>query len=147
MKNFLKNITGQEGQAMILTVLAIGGAIMGATAIAGLLMLYQINATTDVAHSSQAILAADSGVNWALFDQFCNVTTTASPISRCPGGGEQPLFTFADGATTTITCYDAAGTTTLCSTTSSLTAISIGSSLTSKRAFSLDFSGVSTSLP
>ncbi len=62
-----------SGQAMILTVLALGGTILGATTIAGLLMLYQIRQTADLANSAKAIFAADAGIEWALYDFTCNL--------------------------------------------------------------------------
>ena len=46
---------------MILTVLALGGAVLGATTVAGLLMLYQLRQTSDMANSARAIFAADAG--------------------------------------------------------------------------------------
>ena len=55
---------------MLIAVLTLGGAILGATTLAGLLMLYQIRATTDTENSAKAIFAADAGVNWALYSYF-----------------------------------------------------------------------------
>jgi hypothetical protein len=42
----------RSGQAMLIAVLALGGAILGATTVAGLLTLYQIRATTDTARAA-----------------------------------------------------------------------------------------------
>jgi hypothetical protein len=58
----------RSGQAMLIAVLSLGGAILGATTVAGLLTLYQIRATTDTANSAKAIFAADTGTEWALFN-------------------------------------------------------------------------------
>lgn len=136
----------RRGQAMLLATLALGGAILGATTIAGLLMLYQIRATTDSEHSAQAIFAADAGVEWAEFDFYCDATSTANPVSRCAGGTREqvlpgnPPGTLGNGATVDVTCYDASGiTTTTCSsaTTPAVSAIAKGNSLNSKRAFFL----------
>ena len=61
----------RSGQVMIITILVLGGAILSATTIAGLLMLYQIRQTTDIANSGRAIYAADAGIEWSLFKWFC----------------------------------------------------------------------------
>lgn len=136
---------------MLIVILALGGAILGATTIAGLLMTYQIRATTDSQHSAQAVFAADAGVEWALFDYYCDATSSANPVSRCVAGPrEQPALTaFGNGATSSVICYDQTGVTeVLCSETSTAaTAIAKGSSLDSRRAFLLDLTGFSTPLP
>lgn len=62
-----------SGQVMVLTVLALGGTLLGLTGIAGLLMVYQIRQATDLANSSKAIFAADAGIEWALYDFDCHV--------------------------------------------------------------------------
>jgi hypothetical protein len=59
-----------SGQVMILTVLMLGGTIVGATTIAGLLMLFQIRQTADIANSTKAFYAADSGIEWASYQMF-----------------------------------------------------------------------------
>jgi hypothetical protein len=77
-----RNLTSsslRSGQAMLIAILTLGGAILGATSLAGLLLLYQIRATTDSANSAKAIFAADSGVNWALYSFF------EPPASGQPG--------------------------------------------------------------
>lgn len=55
---------------MLLTVLALSGTILGATTIAGLLMLYQIRQSTDASNSTKAIYAADAGIEWELYRFF-----------------------------------------------------------------------------
>ena len=55
---------------MILTVLIVSGTILGATTIAGILMLNQIRQATNVEHSLQAIFAADAGLEWELYNNF-----------------------------------------------------------------------------
>lgn len=55
----------RSGQAMLLTVIALGGTLLGATTIAGLLMLYQIRQSTDLKDSTKAIFAADAGLEMA----------------------------------------------------------------------------------
>lgn len=115
---------------MILAVLMLGGAMLGVTAIAGLLMLYQIRQSTDYQVSAKAIFAADAGVEWALDDYF----------NPSPGPGALPRF--PNGATVSVTCYDDSNTVRDCSDPSSTYAISEGTALGTKRAF---FVGMSTS--
>lgn len=43
---------------------------MGASAIAGLMMVYQIRQSSDVVNSTKAVFAADSGVEWELYRMF-----------------------------------------------------------------------------
>lgn len=64
---------------MILATLAIGGTILGVTTIAGLITLYQIRQSTDLANSTHAIFAADAGIEFGLYNFF--QTSTASQIS------------------------------------------------------------------
>lgn len=78
MKLNIKNKKGQaclplrreSGQVMLVTVLALSGTILGATTIAGLLMLYQIRQSTDMVNSAKAIYAADAGIEYELYRFF-----------------------------------------------------------------------------
>ena len=144
-------IVGQNprsGQAMLIAVLSLGGAILGATAIAGFLTLYQIRTTTDSANSAKAIFAADSGVELARFDYYC------FPEGRCPlvtpGSSDYPPTAFSNGAQAMVNCYNtyvAGGATTTCSDPSNVAAISTGISLSSERAFYLSIAGSTTTYP
>jgi hypothetical protein len=122
---------------MLITVLSLGGTILGATAIAGLLMLYQIRSATDFANSAKAVFAADAGTEWAQYNYF-NPTSTLelSPPS------------FSNGSIVSVTCYAADGTVLqdaygdpLCGAIGNATtsfasyAIARGISLDAKRAF------------
>lgn len=94
---------------MILAVLALGGAILGATTIAGLLMTYQIRQTTDAANSAKAIFAADMGLECGLYNRF--------------KGGSCPLVgILSNGATYEVTMTASA-------------ILSKGTAATAKRAF------------
>ncbi len=129
---------------MLLATFALGGAILGATTIAGLLMLYQIRATTDSEHSAQAIFAADSGTEWALYDYYCNLDGLCSGEQALPGASG----VLGNGASTSIQCFDASSGATLCSSTSTAAyAIAKGNSLTSRRAFYLDLANATATLP
>ena len=89
---------------MLLTTITLSGALLGATTIAGLLMLYQIRQTTDIANSTKAIFAADGGLEWGLYTASCETTT---PV-RCPGGPpSQPAF-LENVQLTSVTCRDEA---------------------------------------
>jgi len=67
IKFSLKN---KKGQVMLITVMTLSGTILGATTIAGLLMLYQIRQSTDIINSSKAIYAADAGIEYELYRFF-----------------------------------------------------------------------------
>ena len=73
---------------MLLTVLIVSGTILGATTIAGLLMLYQIRQSTDFGRSLQAIFAADTGLEWQLYRKF----------AETDAGKEYPQPTFSPEA-------------------------------------------------
>lgn len=116
---------------MILTVLVLGGTILGATTIAGLLMLYQIRQTTDIANSTKAIYAADSGIEWGLYSGFCSEEGSG----RC----SEPAPVFQNGAEVAITCRDDGGQIIECGTTSTVQVRSVGKAGNSSRAFLLRF--------
>ncbi len=55
---------------MLLIVLIVSGTILGATTIAGLLMLYQVRQATNFGQSLQALFSADTGLEWKLYQLF-----------------------------------------------------------------------------
>ncbi|MDP2704045.1 MAG: pilus assembly PilX N-terminal domain-containing protein [bacterium] len=57
----------QSGQAMLVTMLFMSGLILVGTAVAGLLVSYQIRQAADTQASTQAILAADAGIENAFY--------------------------------------------------------------------------------
>lgn len=116
----------KKGQVMILSILAIGGTILGATTIAGLLMVYQLRSTSDVANSAKAIFAADTGIDWMLY-QFSKPSST------------DPAPAFSNGASFTATCYDSSSRIVDCRNASAVTFRSVGRSGTSYRALELNF--------
>lgn len=89
----------RSGQVMLITVLALGGTILGATTIAGLLMLYQIRQATDLGNSSRAIFAADAGIELAFYNLFCGESEDKQP---CPAPED---LAFTNGASATVTCF------------------------------------------
>lgn len=71
-----------RGQVMILTILALGGTILAGTTVAGLLIVYQVRQTTDFANSSKAIFAADTGIEWGLYQFFKGASQPPSFSNR-----------------------------------------------------------------
>jgi len=130
-------MSSRRGQAMLIAIVTLGGAILGATTLAGLLMLYQIRSTTDTENSAKAIFAADSGVNWALYSYF-----------NPPEGA---ALTFIDsGVTASTTCYDANENVTACDNsgaTAATYAIAEGASNGSRRAFWIELDTATGTLP
>ena len=51
---------------MVLTVMILSAAVLSATAIVGLLMIYEIRNAVDVVNSAKALAAADAGIQCAL---------------------------------------------------------------------------------
>jgi hypothetical protein len=90
-----------EGQVMLITVFALSGTILGATTIAGLLMLYQIRQSTDVGNSTKAIFAADSGLEWRLYKFY---KTDKQKCLECPDGGACPAPSLQNESTFQATC-------------------------------------------
>lgn len=70
MKNEARRMNKERGQVMLLTVMLLTGVILSTASLAALLVLYQIRQTTDVIASTQAIFAADAGLECALFKKI-----------------------------------------------------------------------------
>lgn len=126
LKSKTYHLSPNSGQVIILTVLVLGGTILGATTVAGLLMLYQIRQAGDMGHSGRAIFAADSGIEWALY-------TSLNP--------EEKLMPpeFKNGATVDVKCFDNDGESTECLGANAQEVRSVGSSGNTSRAFGLVF--------
>ena len=146
----------RSGQAMLIAVLSLGGAILGATTVAGLLTLYQIRATTDSQNSAKAIFAADAGIEWAQFDHYCETDVDSSGNSRCPGVPttipNYNIPTFAGSAATMqVNCYSSysaqGNATTTCSDPGVLSVISSGIANGSERAFYVTYSNSTAAYP
>ena len=133
---------------MLIAVLTLGGAILGATTLAGLLMLYQIRATTDTENSAKAIFAADAGVNWALYSYF------DPPLGVMPG---TPMYQSTDtsmldnGATVIVKCSDANGNQVDCdngnATTTAIAEGESGNGGSSRRAIFVDLTDATATFP
>ena len=110
----------RRGQVLMLTTLTIGGVLFGAMTIAGLLMVYQIRQAGDIANSAKAIFAADTGIEWGLYQFFK------------PGTGATPQM--QNGTTFTTKCLPVAD----CTDITTAHIISVGTSANAKRAFELN---------
>lgn len=62
-----KIIKSQDGQAMILSIVLLGALLLSASAIAGLLTIFQIRQANNVVNSTKAIFAADAALEWATY--------------------------------------------------------------------------------
>ena len=133
----------RSGQAILIAVLTIGGAILGATTLAGILMLYTIRSTTDSANSAKAVFSADAGINWALYAYF------NPPALPLPGTFVSPTSSIlSDGAMVTVVCSDDMGNPTNCDgAPATTTVISEGISNGARRAFFAGLTGATGTLP
>ena len=61
-----------HGQVMLLTVLLLGGSLIAPSTIAGYLMVLKIRQSSDIANSTKAIFAADTGIEWDLYKRLKN---------------------------------------------------------------------------
>ena len=109
---------------MILTILVLGGALLVGTTVAGLLVVYQIRQSTDLAGSAKAVFAADSGIEWGLYQFF--IENSPSPE-------------FSNGASATVVCYTASRATVPCTDPSVASIRAIGKSGNVNRAFEQSF--------
>ena len=57
---------------MLLSVLLISSAVLGAATIAGILVLFQLRQTADAETSAQAVFAADAGIERVLYEKYRN---------------------------------------------------------------------------
>lgn len=74
---------------MILTITIVVGALVGATAVAGSMMVRQIRQSTQSIDSTRAIFAAETGIEAALYKQFKNSDYT---IPTLPLGKSKAEF-------------------------------------------------------
>lgn len=72
---------------MVLVVVMMGGLLLAATAVAGLLTVYQIRQSNDTVSSAQAFFAADAALEWQLANTY--------------GGYEDPLIFSLNGVSST----------------------------------------------
>lgn len=124
----------QKGQVIILTILILGGTLLSTASIAALLMLYQIRQSTDFGNSGKAIFAADSGIEWALYNHFKPGGSNLYTL----GENQSMEATFSNGATGRVTCFKD-DTRVFCDDEGINVIRSVGSSGEASRAFRLSF--------
>lgn len=91
---------------MILTVMTLGSTMLGITAIAGLLLIYQIRQSADLSNSAKAIFAADTGIEWVLYDFTCHLAETVTCPDPPTCGVEPPGFADIDSSGDPIRVLD-----------------------------------------
>lgn len=83
----------EKGQVMLITVLTLSGIILGATTIGGLLMAYQIRQSSNITNSTKAIMAADAGIEYQLYNHFKETPYTELNFDN----GVSAVSTFSQG--------------------------------------------------
>lgn len=120
---------------MLLSMLILGGILLGASTLAGLLMLYQFRQASNVGESTQALFAADAGMEWGL---YCVIKVR--PAGSC---NSIPRPAFTNGANFTVAFYPSTST-----PRDGYTSMrSVGISGRTSRAFELFIEGATTTLP
>ena len=139
----------RSGQALLIAILTLSGAILGVTALAGLLMLYQSRSATDSRDSAKAVFAADTGINWALYSYFTKPYQQGPMPGKAnpgiPAGGQ-----LSDGTTITVTCLDGANPpneVTCANAPNKTSVLSEGEMNGSRRAFEYDLADATSTLP
>lgn len=81
----------ENGQLMLTTVLILGGAMIGASLVAGFLMTRNIRQSTLAKDSAEAIFAADAGIDFLFYQCFKWVDSDGNHT-----GCQDPTYTFDD---------------------------------------------------
>lgn len=123
---------------MILSILVLGGAILGATTIAGLLMVFQIRQTTDVRNSAQAIFAADAGIETGMYNYFKVSSSTYLCSHDADPASDTCSFSFGLSNGAIVNAMD---------TTSDNSLLSKGMAGTARRAFLSSLSAATALAP
>ncbi len=84
-----------SGQVMLLSIMILGGVMLSASVIAGVLLWYQVRQVNDAVSSAKAIFAADAGIefiSWCIFKPGCEIPNPfeSIPPHSCP---DNPLST------------------------------------------------------
>jgi len=108
-----------------MSVLTLGAVMLGATAISGFLILYQIRMSSNAADSAKAIFAADAGIDWGIYS-FTRPTSTP------------PSTSFSNGSRFEVVCKDPSGNTVQCTNASTSLIRSSGYAGSITRVFELN---------
>ena len=111
---------------MLLSIIAIGGTLIAATTLAGLLMTYQLHGMSGIADSAKAIFAADTGLDWGLYQNVHPTSTDPAP-------------SLSNGTDFSLRCYNSASIEVDCRDASANTIRSVGHMGTSYRALEIGF--------
>ena len=84
-----KKQTKMSGQVMLLSIMILGGVMLSASVIAGVLLWYQVRQVNDAVSSAKAIFAADAGIefiSWCIFKSGCEIPNPFDniPPHSCP---------------------------------------------------------------
>jgi len=120
----------KDGQTMIVTVMLISSAVLGATTLAALLVLFQLRQSADAKSSTQAIFAADSGIECVLYEKLLSDSLGGVPPPDYTNCGEGGQVTLDNGAIYTVTVDSSGGNTVI---------KSVGKSDRASRAFEITF--------
>ncbi len=85
--NFMTKNKKTSGQIMLLSVMLVSAAMIGATAIGGFVVIQQFKQVHSAYDSTQALFAADAGIESAM---FC-----ITQIVNCDDTGDIPTPTFS----------------------------------------------------
>lgn len=91
-----KSYNRNNGQAMIVSVVLIGGILLSASAVAGLLVVYQIRQSNDMVNSAKAFFAADTGIEAVSMCYFKGCDDPATPVVE--DATMPPQILFSNGA-------------------------------------------------
>ena len=97
----IRKKSNKSGQALLLVVVMMGGVLFLVTAVAGLLMFYQIQQANDTANSTISIFAADAGIERALYHYFYEFDPSECASYPCTVTVSPPTLT--NDATTSVT--------------------------------------------
>jgi len=114
----------QNGQVMIVVVLALGAVMIGANIVGGVLINSQIRQSTNIIDSTKAIYAADAAIE-AGYYQFLK--------------GNNVSLTFSNRASSTIKCFDDLRNSVSCNATSVSSIVGQGFAGRVTRALELQF--------
>ena len=94
-----KKQTKMSGQVMLLSIMILGGVMLSASVIAGVLLWYQVRQVNDAVSSAKAIFAADAGIEFIsrCFTKGCDEIPDLEenpPPHSCP---DSPLFLISSG--------------------------------------------------
>lgn len=60
----------RKGQVMLMTIMVLGGTILGAITIGGMILVFQLRQTGDLQNSARAVFAADAAIEWGLYQKY-----------------------------------------------------------------------------